>query len=45
MKLIAIQQNTPEWQQFRLTHFGASEAPTMLGVCPYKTREQLLCEK
>jgi len=45
MKLMNVQQNTPEWNQFRLNHFGASEAAAMLGVCPYKTREQLLKEK
>jgi len=42
---VPLTQNTPQWQQFRHHHFGASEAPAMLGVCPYKTREQLLTEK
>ena len=38
-------QGTPEWHAFRAAHFPASEAPAMLGVSPYKTRNQLLQEK
>jgi len=45
MIAVPLMQNTPQWQQFRHHHFGASEAAAMLGVCPYKTREQLLTEK
>lgn len=38
-------QNSPEWHQFRAQHFGASEASAMLGISPYKTRDELLREK
>ena len=38
-------QNSPEWHQFRAQHFGASEASAMLGLSPYKTRDELLREK
>lgn len=37
-------QGNPEWHQHRATHFNASDAPSMLGVSPYKTRAQLLRE-
>ena len=40
-----LQQGSPEWHAFRLTHFGASEAGAMMGLSPYKTRDQLLTEK
>lgn len=40
-----LQQGSPAWHEFRATHFGASEAPAMLGISPYKTRSQLLHEK
>ncbi|MDB5988889.1 MAG: hypothetical protein JWQ10_292 [Herbaspirillum sp.] len=35
-------QGSPEWQQFRLTHFGASEAAAMLGISPKVKRTELL---
>jgi putative phage-type endonuclease len=38
-------QGTPEWHQFRATHFGASEASAMLGLSKYTTRDALLREK
>jgi putative phage-type endonuclease len=40
-----LQQGSQEWHAFRLTHFGASEAGAMMGLSPYKTRDQLLTEK
>lgn len=45
MKIIELQQGTPEWHAHRATHFNASEAPAMMGVSPYKTRSQLLKER
>lgn len=44
MEIIQIQQNTPEWHDYRRAHFNASDAPAMLGISPYKSREQLLKE-
>lgn len=39
-----LQQKTPEWNAFRAAHFNASDAPAMLGISPYKTRNDLLME-
>lgn len=38
-------QGSNEWLAFRAAHFPASEAPSMMGESPYKTRTQLLNEK
>ena len=38
-------QGTPEWLAFRAEHYGASEASAMLGLSPYKKRDELLFEK
>lgn len=35
-------QGTPEWQHFRLSHCGASEAAAMLGLSPNTKRTELL---
>ncbi len=35
-------QGSKEWNEFRSTHFGASEAAAMLGLSPYLTRNELL---
>jgi predicted phage-related endonuclease len=35
-------QGTPEWEQFRFQHFGASEAAAMLGLSPKVRRTELL---
>lgn len=35
-------QGTPEWEQFRLEHFGASEAAAMLGLSSKVRRTELL---
>ena len=39
-----LTQGTPEWLAYRATHRNASDAPAMMGVSPYKTRNQLLHE-
>jgi len=36
---------TPEWHTFRVDHYGASEAPAMIGCSPYKTRSELIRER
>lgn len=40
-----LEQGSAAWHQFRKTKFGASEASAMLGMSPYKTRDELLREK
>ncbi len=45
MKIVNIHQGTPEWHAYRASHFNASDAAAMLGVSPYRTREDLLREK
>ncbi|CBJ38287.1 putative phage-related protein [Ralstonia solanacearum CMR15] len=42
MQIHNLVQGTPEWEQFRLTHFGASEAAAMLGVSDKVKRTDLL---
>lgn len=38
-------QGSPEWHEFRLTHFGASEAAAMLGLSKHTSRDELLYMK
>lgn len=38
-------QGSPEWDQFRLQHHGASEAAAMLGISPTTRRTELLKAK
>lgn len=45
MQIHNVQQGSPEWLELRAKHFTASEAPAMLGLSKYKTREALLREK
>jgi len=40
-----LTQGSDDWLQFRAQHFPASEAAAMLGISPYKTRDELLREK
>lgn len=42
MKIHELVQGSPEWQAFRLTHHGASEAAAMLGLSKKTTRSELL---
>ena len=44
MKTLNLIQGTPEWSSHRASHFNASDAPSMLGCSPFKTRTQLLRE-
>ncbi len=44
MKIVNLIQGTPEWHAHRAAHFNASDAPTMMGCSPYKTRSQLVRE-
>lgn len=45
MKQVTLIQGSPEWHAFRATKFTASDAPAMLGLSKYKSRDQLLHEK
>ena len=38
-------QGTPEWHAFRADHYGASEAPAMMGCSPYQSRNDLIKQK
>ncbi|AVA32986.1 YqaJ viral recombinase family protein [Cupriavidus metallidurans] len=42
MQIQNLVQGTPEWQNFRLQYFGASEAAAMLGLSPNTKRTELL---
>lgn len=45
MNIIDAPQGSDLWLQIRSQHFTASEAPAMLGLSKYKTRQDLLREK
>ncbi len=42
MKIINLIQGTPEWKQYRRSHFNASDAPAMMGCSLYETRDELI---
>lgn len=44
-RIIEAAQGSEAWHQHRASHYGASEAPAMLGIGLHKTRGQLLHEK
>lgn len=44
MKQIELKQGSQEWLAHRANHFNASDAPAMMGVSSYKTRNQLMHE-
>lgn len=43
--IIPMPQNTPEWLQFRRSRIGASDAPIIMNVSPYKTLLELWRDK
>lgn len=45
MKTIDYEQNSPAWQEWRSSVYGASDAAAMLDISPYKSRDTLLQEK
>ena len=45
MKTLNLIQGSTEWMQHRAQAFNASDAPAMLGLSAYKTRNQLLKER
>lgn len=42
MQTLNLLQGSKEWHEFRLTHYGASEASAMLGISPYMSRTDLI---
>ncbi len=42
MQTLKLLQGSKEWHEFRLTHYGASEASAMLGISPYMSRTDLI---
>jgi putative phage-type endonuclease len=44
-KSINLQQCTDEWREYRKSKICASDAPIIMGMSPWRTREQLLQEK
>lgn len=45
MKAITVTQGSPEWATLRTQYNTASEAPAMMGVSKYQTRDELLRQK
>lgn len=45
MKIINLAQGSPEWLAFRREHIGASDAPVIMGLSPYRSIEQLYLDK
>jgi len=45
MKIVQLQQGSPEWHEHRRTHRNASETATVLGLSPWQTAYQLWAEK
>lgn len=43
--MIALEQNTEEWLEFRKTKIGSSDAPIIMEESPWKTPQQLWEEK
>lgn len=45
MKLVELVQGSTEWHAHRANHYNASDAPAMMGVSPYKTRDAFIAER
>lgn len=45
MEVVDLVPNTPEWLQYRTTKRNASDAPAMLDMSKYKSRNELLRER
>lgn len=43
--VIDLEQGTPAWHAWRRDGIGASDAPAIMGECPWKSAERLLREK
>jgi len=42
---IKLDQGSPEWHEYRSMHIGASDAPIIMGVSPWRNVKQLYNEK
>jgi len=45
MKILKLTQGSNSWHTHRAAHFNASDAPVIMGLSSYKTRDELLHEK
>ena len=45
LKFVDLQQGSQQWLDFRCHHIGASDAPIVMNVSPWKTPRQLAKEK
>lgn len=45
MEIIDVVQGTDQWHSVRRDHLTASEAPVMMGVSPFMTRDELMAMK
>lgn len=45
MSALVLEQNSPEWLQMRKSKIGASDAPIIMGISPWKTAYRLWQEK
>lgn len=45
MRIIEIIQGSPEWLEFRRSHIGATDAPVIMGLNPWRSKLQLWEEK
>lgn len=45
MKLITLDQRTPEWHAWRANIIGGSDAPAIMGVSPWSTAHKLWLQK
>lgn len=44
-RVIGLEQNTPEWEDWRFSGIGASDAPAIMGENRFKSASELLHEK
>lgn len=45
MRIVELEQRSPEWLAWRAGGVGSSDAAAVLGVSPWKTRQSLFAEK
>lgn len=45
MEILNLQQGTPAWAEHRSTALNASDAPVMLGISTYRSRQDLIRER